>query len=185
LAVTIGTDGRPTHITVLRGHPLLIQSSLDAVKQWVYAPVSQASSFEQEVNFSLPPGFSAEPLPEGTPRKGSQGASAASPAMASGTYAVPQRIKVGGKVQQAMLATKVDPVYPALAKTAGIQGNVTLAIVIGKDGSVQNISAIDGHPLLVAAAIDAVKQWTYKGTTLDGKPVEVSTTVTVPFELQP
>jgi len=79
---------------------------------------------------------------------------------------------------------KVDPVYPEAAKAAGIQGQVTLAVIIAKDGTVETVTPERGHPLLVAAAMDAVKQWTYKPTRLNGDPVEVDTTVTIPFELQ-
>ena len=145
---------------VLRGHPLLVQAALDAVKQWVYSPVPQAVTFEEDLSFTLP---------------GPQGSIEQAQA--------PQRIKVGGNVQAAMLVNKVSPVYPEQAKTAGIQGSVTLQIVIGKDGSVETVTPVDGHPLLVAAAQDAVKQWVYKPTLLNGQPVEVSTTVTVPFDL--
>lgn len=84
----------------------------------------------------------------------------------------------------AMLITKVDPVYPSQAVTAGpdggpLEGKVTLAVIIGKDGTVQSMQPTDGHPLLAAAAADAVKQWVYKGTLLNDQPVEVSTTVTL------
>ncbi len=95
----------------------------------------------------------------------------------------PQRIRVGGNVQQANLITKVNPVYPPLAKQAGIQGTVTLATVIGRDGSVENIEVMSGHPLLVPAALDAVKQWVYKPTLLNERPVEVITQIDVNFTL--
>jgi TonB family protein len=94
------------------------------------------------------------------------------------------RIAVGGKVQEANIVKKVDPVYPALAKATRIQGHVVLAIVIGKDGSVQEITLVTGHPLLAPAAIEAVKQWTYKPTLLNGQPVEVNTQVDISFTLQ-
>jgi TonB family protein len=93
------------------------------------------------------------------------------------------RIMVGGQVQEPNLTNKVNPVYPPLARSAGIQGAVVLAIVIGKDGSVQEIKLVSGHPLLAPAAIAAVKQWTYKPLTMNGQPVEVSTQVTVNFAL--
>jgi TonB family protein len=95
----------------------------------------------------------------------------------------PQRIRVGGNVQQANLITKVNPVYPPDAKMARIQGVVTLTAVIGREGSVENIEVISGHPLLVPAATDAVKQWVYKPTLLNGNPVEVITQIDVNFTL--
>jgi TonB family protein len=171
LAVTISPEGRPTNLSVLRGHPLLVQAALDAVKQWVYSPVPQAVTFEEDVNFVLPPNSIA------------QGQSAADAASALPPQAGPLRVKVGPLVQAAQLLNKVDPVYPEQAKAAGIQGPVTLQIVIANDGTVETVTPVEGHPLLVAAAQDAVKQWVYKPTLLNGHPVEVATTVTVPFEL--
>jgi len=95
----------------------------------------------------------------------------------------PSRIRVGGNVQQANLISKVIPMYPADAKEARIQGVVHLAVIIGRDGTVQNIEVVSGHPLLVQAAMDAVKQWRYKPTLLNGNPVEVVTQVDVNFTL--
>jgi len=95
----------------------------------------------------------------------------------------PQRIRVGGNVQSAMLVSQQKPIYPPLAKQARISGTVELSAVIGKDGRVANLSVIKGHPLLVQAALDAVKNWIYKPTLLNGEPVEVSTTIDVNFTL--
>ena len=95
----------------------------------------------------------------------------------------PQRIRVGGNVQQANLLQKVTPAYPPDAKEARIQGVVHLAVIIGKDGTVQNVEVLSGHPLLVQAAMDAVKQWLYKPTLLNGSPVEVITQIDVNFTL--
>jgi TonB family protein len=93
----------------------------------------------------------------------------------------PQRVRVGGNVQQANLLQQVRPVYPPLAKQARIQGVVVLEAVISKEGTIDNLKVITGHPLLIQAAIDAVKQWRYKPTMLNGEPVEVVTTITVNF----
>ena len=95
----------------------------------------------------------------------------------------PQRVRVGGNVQQANLIRQVKPPYPPLAKQARIQGAVVLEAVISKQGGVENLRVISGHPLLIQAALDAVKQWKYKPTLLNGEPVEVVTTVTVNFNL--
>jgi TonB family protein len=95
----------------------------------------------------------------------------------------PQTIRVGGNVQQANLISKVNPVYPPLAKQARIQGVVHLTTTIGADGAVQNLEVISGHPLLVQAAMEAVKQWLYKPTLLNGSPVAVITQVDVNFTL--
>ena len=75
------------------------------------------------------------------------------------------------------------PVYPPLARQARIQGNVVLHAIIDKDGKVAQLEVISGHPLLVQSALDAVKQWRYKPTLLNGDPVEVDTTITVTFTM--
>jgi protein TonB len=95
----------------------------------------------------------------------------------------PKRIRVGGQVQTAKLVNKVQPIYPALAKQARIQGTVRLQAVIAKDGSVVELQVLSGHPLLVQAALDAVRQWRYQPTLLNGEPVEVVTTIDVVFTL--
>ncbi len=95
----------------------------------------------------------------------------------------PQRIRVGGNVQQANLVTKVAPVYPPDAKEARIQGVVRLAVTISKEGAVENIEVVSGEPMLVQSAMEAVKQWVYKPTLLNGNPVEVITTVDVNYTL--
>jgi len=96
---------------------------------------------------------------------------------------VPKRITVGGNVMTVMLMEKVDPVYPPLASQARIQGVVRFTVIVGGDGRVVNITLMNGHPLLVQAAQDAVKQWRYKPTLLNGQPVEVVTQVEVPFTM--
>jgi TonB family protein len=95
----------------------------------------------------------------------------------------PDRIRVGASVQARNLITQVDPIYPPLAMQARIQGVVRFTIVIGKDGRVSNTELVNGHPLLIAAASDAVRQWVYKPTLLNGEPVEVVTQVDVNFTL--
>jgi periplasmic protein TonB len=97
--------------------------------------------------------------------------------------ATPQRIRVGGNVQQAKLVRQPKPVYPPLAKQARIQGVVKLNAIISKDGTIQNLSVISGHPLLVPSAMEAVKQWVYAPTLLNGEPVEVVTQIDVNFTL--
>jgi len=86
-------------------------------------------------------------------------------------------------VQEANLVTKADPVYPPLAMQARISGQVRFTVIIGKDGSILNIQLVSGHPLLVAAAKDAVQQYVYRPRLLNGSPVEVVTTVDVNFVL--
>jgi TonB family protein len=93
------------------------------------------------------------------------------------------RIRVGGNVQATKVISRPIPKYPVEAKQAHIQGVVKLYAVIGKDGSVQNLNVISGDPILASAAIEAVKEWVYQPTLLNGNPVEVETEIDVNFTL--
>jgi protein TonB len=97
--------------------------------------------------------------------------------------ATPQRVRVSSGVSTGLLIRKVPPAYPPLARQARIQGVVVLQAQISKDGTIQNLQLISGHPMLAPAAIEAVKQWTYKPYLLTGEPVEVDTQVLVNFTL--
>jgi protein TonB len=97
--------------------------------------------------------------------------------------ATPNKIRVSQGVSEGLLQHKVTPQYPPLARQARIQGDVILKAVIGKDGSIQNLQVVSGHPMLSAAAINAVKQWKYKPYYLNGQPVEVETTIDVKFTI--
>ena len=81
------------------------------------------------------------------------------------------------------LIHRVQPVYPLVARQAGIQGTVVLQAVISRSGAVENLEAVSGHPMLVKAAMDAVRQWRYRPYLLNDQPVEVETQVTVIFIL--
>ncbi|HXO38483.1 MAG TPA: energy transducer TonB, partial [Candidatus Acidoferrum sp.] len=97
--------------------------------------------------------------------------------------ATPQRVRVSAGVTSGLLVRKVNPNYPPLARQARIQGTVVLHAVISKDGAIENLTLVSGHPMLAPAAIDAVKQWKYKPYLLNGEPVEVDTEVQVNFTL--
>ena len=95
----------------------------------------------------------------------------------------PKQIRVGGNVQSAKLVNQPKPAYPPLARQARIQGVVKFNAVIGRDGSIQNLTLVSGHPLLVPSATEAVRQWKYQPTLLNGEPVEVVTQIDVNFTL--
>ncbi len=97
--------------------------------------------------------------------------------------ATPKRIRVGGQVESAKLIFQPKPEYPPLAKMARIQGTVRLEAVISKDGTIQDLKTVSGHPLLVKSALDAVQRWRYQPTLLNGEPVEVVTEIDVNFTL--
>ena len=97
--------------------------------------------------------------------------------------ATPQRVRVSQGVSQGLLVHKVTPQYPPLARQARIQGVVVLQALIGKDGGIQNLHVVSGHPMLTNSALEAVKEWKYKPYYLNGEPVEVETTINVNFSL--
>jgi protein TonB len=92
-------------------------------------------------------------------------------------------IRVGGNVQQANRLSWVTPVYPPEAKENRIEGTVSLQVTIGKDGHVSDVSLISGPDELVSSAVEAVQQWVYKPTLLNGEPVRVITSVDVNYTL--
>jgi len=92
-------------------------------------------------------------------------------------------LKVGGDVQAAKLMRKVMPAYPAVARSARISGAVHLIGIISREGTIRNLQVLDGHPLLVRAALEAVAQWTYAPTLLNGEAVEVVAPIEVRFIL--
>jgi len=81
------------------------------------------------------------------------------------------------------LVYRVQPLYPALARQARIQGQVVLRAIISRDGTIENLQVISGHPMLAPAAVEAVRQWRYKPYYLNDSAVEVETQVTVNFVL--
>jgi TonB family protein len=92
-------------------------------------------------------------------------------------------IRVDSKEQDARRLNNVLPVYPELAKRAGIQGTVQLIVTIGKDGAVTDARVVSGHPMLAEAAVEAVRQWRYSPTIVNGRPVTVVTAVAIEFRL--
>lgn len=96
---------------------------------------------------------------------------------------VPQKLRVSSGVAEGMLVHQVKPQYPTAARLARIEGRVMLQAIIARDGTVENLRVISGHPMLVPAAIDAVKQWRYKPYYLNDKPIEVETQIVVNFVL--
>jgi TonB family protein len=172
-ALLIGSDGTVKSIQVISGHPLLVPPGLEAVKQWTFQTSGREVRTNLDLQFTLPPGDNPPPM-SGVSRK-SDG-----PAMMP---ALPQMIRVGANVQSARLVQKVDPIYPPHARTEGIEGDVVLRVTINDDGQVESAEPIEGNPALAAAAQEAVRQWRYQPTLLNGQPVKVQTTVTVPFQL--
>jgi periplasmic protein TonB len=119
------------------------------------------NTFTNKVRVAPPPASEPAPVPE----------------------AEPTPISVGGAVQAARIIKRVVPVYPPLARTARVSGVVRLQAIIAVDGTIAELNVISGHPMLIAAAVGAVKQWRYRPTVLNGKPVPVNTQIDVNFTL--
>ena len=163
------------------------------VSEVVNGELRQPSKIPSKVQMiredEAPPDLGAGGVPGGVPG-GIPGGSAGgviggilSSTAALPKVATPQRVRVSSGVSTGLLIKKVTPNYPALAKQARIQGHVLLQAEISKDGTIQNLQLISGHPMLAPAAIEAVKQWRYKPYLLNGEPVAVETQVDVVFSL--
>ena len=157
LAATVGKDGRILELKITSGHPLLAAAAYDAVRQWEYAPVEMDGQ-PVEVKADIELEFSL-----------------------SGDGPAP--LTVPGSKQQGKLVSLVRPAYPAEAKQQHIEGLVRLRAVIGKTGAVESVYVRDGDPALTAAAVEAVKQWQYSPTTVDGAPAAVITDIDVNFSI--
>jgi protein TonB len=93
-------------------------------------------------------------------------------------------LRVGGNIRPPQRVVDVAPIYPPLARAAGVEGVVILEAVIAEDGSVRDVRVLRSNPLLEAAALEAVRQWRFSPTLLNGEPVKVVMTVTVAFRLR-
>jgi len=87
------------------------------------------------------------------------------------------------QISAAMLTHRVEPVYPTLAKQLGRAGRVELRAVIATDGTIQSLQVVSGDPLFYQSAMDAVRQWRYRATVLNGEAVEVDTFITVIYNI--
>jgi TonB family protein len=202
LKATINKTGDVVNLQLISGHPMLAPAAIEAVKRWKYKPyVLNGEPVEVEtnvtVNFQLAEPPKQTPSPDEPPTEGAVpggipggqgfgviGSVSSTPGDANHP-GVPVRVRVSKGVSQGLLITKVAPEYPADAREARIQGVVILGVIINKEGNVESIQLISGHPMLAPAAIEAVKQWKYKPYLLNGNPVEVDTQIQVNFTLAP
>lgn len=169
LEIKTDAAGRVQAAKILRSIPLLDQAAIDAVKQWAYEPliiegVPKPALFTVTVNFRL------------------DGEKAAKSAQAIEEFAA-GAVKVEGEVKPPKLIKIIEPVYPEVARVAGVEGVVILQARIDVSGKVKDAMILRSIPLLNQAAIDAVRQWVYEPLIIKGKPMEAVFTVTVRFEL--
>jgi TonB family protein len=175
LTVIINEDGLVYEIrTNPDNNPILEEAAIEAVKEWKYSPTLMLGE-PVPVMATVTVTFRLSDSPPALP---------SSPASAGSMPRRSEPIKVAGDVQESKLIRKVDPVYPSLALKARVQGKIILTVIINEEGFVSDITVVSGHPLLSEAAVDAVRQWQYSPTFLNGEPVPVVATVTVVFNLK-
>ncbi len=177
LYAIIARDGRVKNLEVMDGPPMLTAAAVDSVKQWVYKPYL-LNGEPTEVDTTISVRFDLADAGPGGQAGGDAGAGAPPPPPPP-----PPPVTIRGGLVPGRLLQRVAPVYPADAKAAGIEGTVVLKGLIGKDGTLKDLHVISGPQELRQAAIDAASQWVYSPYLLNGKPVEVDTTVSVNFNL--
>jgi protein TonB len=136
---------------------------------------------------ALPLGTAGSTLPDGTGAGNPLGirnlfGSGSQPALPAAPRPVVALLRIS-HMSEGDVIRRVQPAYPALARSARIQGVVVLQAVISRQGTIENLKVLEGHPMLVRAAIDAVSQWRYRPYILNNEPVEVETQITVNFSL--
>jgi len=167
MQVTVDKEGKVGQVKIVKGHPLLDQAAVDAVRQWIFPPAALEGKSET-VTTNVTMHFFQDP-------------ETAKNTDLAETSSGEKPIRVGGA--EMVPLKRVEPVYPESAKEAGIHGIVLMQVVVDKEGNVSKVKIIKGVPQLDQAAIDAVRQWVYKPTHLNGKPVSVITTVSMVFRL--
>jgi protein TonB len=108
----------------------------------------------------------------------------ATPKPAAAEPTTPARYRAGGNVRLGTLLHRIEPAYPAIAKTARVQGDVALECVVGTDGRIRDVKVTSGNPLLIKAAVDAAWQWVYGPSKLNDTPIEIITILTFSFKLK-
>jgi TonB family protein len=178
-----GRGGAPQ--AVAAASEAFVKAALDAVRQWQYDPPTDGP-IAFDVTFAFTPGSEARLMAHGAPVLVTAPSGAIPPAppapppppgWAAGA------VRVGGNMRPPTKTKHVAPVYPPLAQSAAVQGVVILEVIIGPDGKVQDARVLRSIPLLDQAAVDAVRQWEFTPTLLNGSPVPLVMTVTVQFTL--
>jgi len=163
-----------------------VKAAIDAVKQWQYDPPADGP-IAFDVAFAFMPGAEPRMVTHGVPAVFGAPASSIPPAPPPPPQPgwPPNAVRVGGNMKVPVKTKHVAPVYPPIAQSARVQGVVILEALLGPDGKVQDARILRSIPLLDQAALDAVKQWEFTPTLLNGSPVPVIMTATMQFTLQP
>ena len=160
-----------------------VKAALDAVRQWQYEPPSDGP-IAFDVSFAFTPGSEARLMMHGAAATFTAfGAPPPPPPAPAPGWTSGGAVRVGGNMKQPVKTKHVAPVYPPIAQSARVQGVVILETIIGTDGRVADARVLRSIPLLDQAALDAVRQWEFTPTHLNGVPVPVIMTMTVQFDL--
>jgi len=161
--------------------PPIIPPSIHVFADPQEQPQPQPGPEGPSVPGGVPPGWGpgGDTIVGGVP----WGTSPAPPPAQTHTTPKQRMVRQGGDVTAARAIYRPSPVYPPLAMMARIQGTVVLQAILSKEGTVEDLKVLSGHPLLVRAAIDAVRVWRYQPTLLNSEPVEVLTEIDVNFRL--
>lgn len=193
LKVIVTKAGEVRSVEVVSGHPMLVPSAVEAVKQWRYTPY-QKNGEPVEVTTTVQVDFRIAGSPAES-AAGSRSEDSATPPQSGGIVGAvdaattplgppPPRVRISSAVAGGLLVKKVAPRYPNDARGQGIEGTVLLKLNIDKEGNVYKTELISGHPTLAPAAIEAVQQWKYRPYLLNGAPVEVETQAQINFQLR-
>jgi protein TonB len=189
IEATLGPDGNVVDARVIRSIALLDRAAVDAVKQWKYTPTTMNGMavpviMTVTVNFTL----QGAQNPASSSDMSSGDFDAGHPLMQQSSEPVTLNgkpaIRIGGETKAPERTKYVAPLYPEIAQSSRISGVVIIEAVIDEAGRVATANVLRSIPLLDQAAIDAVLQWEYAPTLLNGVPVPVVMTVTVNFTLQ-
>ena len=181
LVLPSSSPGNPTAVRI--AGEAMVRDAAGALRRWTYDPPAKGP-LAFTVTFAFKPGAEATATQSTTVTPPIVTAAAAA-AAASSAVAAGQPVRVGGAIKAPVQINKVQPVYPAEALAAKVQGIVILEAIIGVDGGVTDTKVLRSVPLLDEAAMNAVRQWRYTPTLLNGAPVAVIMTVTVTFNLSP
>jgi protein TonB len=184
LEAIVSSSGDVTDARVLKSIPLLDEAALEAVRQWKYTPTTLNGTLVPvimtvTVNFTIAGESTPPALLNGVP----VGADATSSDLLSAEWKGATPVRIGGAITPPERVKYVPPVYPAVAQQAKVSGIVIIQAIVDENGDVAMTKVLKSIPLLDEAAVQAVRQWKYTPTTLNGVPVPVLMTVTVSFSL--
>lgn len=170
MRIIINEEGQVWSAEVLEGHQLLNQAALDAVIRWQYAPTVIEGKVAPVIT-TVRVQFSPVKVMHDADEKSPPG------------VAAPKRepVRTSGDYLENRVIRRVEPEYPPLARAHRISGVVLLQVVLNENGEVYEVKVVRGHPLLQQAAVDAVRQWKFKPTLMNGEPVPILGTIAVIF----